>query len=79
MVSSSQSTEQEKYSHLEQATVSQRKRYKDTPQEVPRNSGYKCKSKVDFHVYEVWTRQIVDELGLYRQTTAILIKVIYDE
>lgn len=56
MMNSSQSTEQENYSHLEQVTVSQRKRYKDTPQEVPINSDYKCKSKADFHVYQVWTR-----------------------
>lgn len=31
------------------------KRHKDVWQEVPINSDYKRKPKVDFHVYEVWT------------------------
>ena len=53
MISSSQSTEQEKHSQLEQATVSQRKRNKDTLQEVPMNSGCKHKPKADFHAYKV--------------------------
>lgn len=53
MISSSQSTEQEKHSQLEQATVSQRKRNKNTLQEIPMNSDCKHKSKADFHVYKV--------------------------
>ena len=42
-----------KHSQPERATVSQRKRNKDTLQEVPMKSDCKHKPKADFHVYKV--------------------------